>query len=139
MLPLAGANFVSVVLFVTVYAAGGARWLSQRAFVACLVLMFGLVVALWLAVEARTGRSRDPLSRLGRAAAGLVLVVLAAPVAALMPLFWLDSQLPPEAGMGSVIAPTMTLVLVALLFTVLANVLALVIAAARLVLRAPRR
>ena len=108
-------------LFSVLYAAAGARWMPQSAFLVCLVALFALVTALWMSVEERQGRGRGALGRLGRVAFGLVVMAVAMPVVVLMPLFWLDSQLPPEAGVNPVLAPVMTIVLIALVLTALVN------------------
>jgi hypothetical protein len=63
-------------------------------------------------------------------ALGLVAVVIATPVLVLMPLFWLDTRLPPEAGLNRLLAPIMTLVLVSLVLVVLVNVAGSVVAIA---------
>ena len=105
MLALGAANLVGVVLFAAVYTAGGARYLSQGGFVACLLLLFALVTALWVRTESR----HAPLGfvrRLGRAAAALALVAVGVPVSVLMPLFWLETALPPEAGFSRVLGPS---------------------------------
>lgn len=121
MLALGGANAVGVVLFGTLYAVAGAQLVSQTAFLACLALLFGLVTVLWVRTERRHERL-DPLARIGRAAAGLVAVLIVMPVVVLMPLFWLDTQIPPEAGLNPMLAPVMTLVLIALVLVGLTNV-----------------
>ena len=122
MLALAATNGVGVVLFGVLYAVAGARWLSQSAFFVCLVLLFAHVTALWMSVEERQGRGRGAIARLGRVAFGLVVVVIAAPMAALMPLFWLDSRLPAEAGLNAMLAPVMTILLIALALIGFVNV-----------------
>lgn len=130
MLVLAAANTVGVVLFAALYAAAGAGFMGQGAFLLCLVLLFGLVTALWVRTEARH-RHLDPLARLGRAAVGIVLVIVATPIVVLMPLFWLDTKVPPEAGLNRALAPVMTLVLISLALIILANFIGAAIAAAR--------
>jgi hypothetical protein len=104
--------------------------MGQGAFLLCLMLLFGLVTALWVRTEARH-RHLEPLARLGRAVVGVVLVVVATPIVALVPLFWLDTKVPPEAGLNRVLAPVMTLVLISLALIVLANFIGGAIVAVR--------
>ncbi|MGH6691830.1 MAG: hypothetical protein ACREF4_14260 [Gammaproteobacteria bacterium] len=127
---LAATNLVGVILFGTVYALAGARRLSQTAFVACLVLVFGLVTALWVRTEARHA-AIHPLGRLGRGVAGLLAVMLIAPAAVLMPLFWLDEILPREVGFSSLLGPVMALVLISLALVALTNLVGALIIAGR--------
>jgi hypothetical protein len=122
MLALGAANLVGVVLFATVYAAAGARYLSQLGFAVCLISMFGLVTALWVRTESRHA-SLGFVRRVGRAAMCLVGVLIATPVVILLPLSWLESVLPPEAGVERVLAPVMALILIALALVVLMNVI----------------
>ena len=121
MLALGATNLVGVVLFAVVYAAAGARYLSQAGFVVCLVLMFGLVTALWVKTESRHA-SLGVVRRVGRAALGLIGAVIVTPVLALLPLFWVESRLPAEAGVERVLAPAMALTLIALVLVVVMNV-----------------
>lgn len=137
MLILAAADLVGVILFVAVYAAAGARYLSQPGFLAALAVLFVLVTILWLRTEARH-QALEPMRRVGRAAAGLLLVLVGVPVAVLLPLFWLESVLPPEAGIERVLAPAMTLLLIGLALVVLVNVLAALVVIARGVVRRAR-
>jgi hypothetical protein len=139
MLALAATNGVGVVLFGTLYAVAGARWLPQAAFLVCLLIVFGIVTALWMSVEARQGSGRGLLARFGRIVFGLVAVALAAPMVSLMPLFWLDTQLPAEAGLNPVLAPVMTIVLIAVALIVVVNVLGSVLALARSAVRSRRQ
>ena len=132
MLALAAINMVGVVLFAAVYAAAGARLMPQGAFLACCALIFALVTVLWVQVEHRH-RTLEPHRRLGRVAAGLVVVVLGIPTLVLMPAFWLDSRLPPEVGFTRYLAPLMTLVLISLGLVVLVNVVGGVVAAGRVI------
>jgi hypothetical protein len=132
MLALAAANGVSVVLFGTLYAIGGARMISQPAFVACLILLFVLMTAVWVRTEGRH-RRLDPVRRMGRIVAGLLMVVVATPVAVLAPIFWLDDQLPVEAGLRAARGGIMALVLIALVLVVFVNVTGIVVAAMRAV------
>lgn len=131
MAALTTTNGVGVVLFSVLYAVAGARWLSQWAFLVCLVILFGLVTALWVSVEGRQGRGRGGVARLGRIAFGLVVVTIVTPVVVLMPLFWLESRLPPEAGLSSMLAPVMTIVLIGLALVALVNLVGCVLAVAR--------
>ena len=121
MVALALTNAVGVILFGVLYAVAGARLMPQPAFLACLALIFTLVTVLWVRVEARH-RRLEPLARLGRAAAALVLVVIAAPVAVLMPAFWFDSQLPADAGFTRFLGPIMSVLLIALVLVAAVNV-----------------
>jgi hypothetical protein len=130
VLALAGANAVGVVLFGTLYALAGARVLSQLAFLACLVVVFGLVTVLWVRTEARH-RTLDPLRRLGRIVIGLLVVVIGTPAAVLTPLFWLDQQLPPEVGLNATQGGIMALVFITLMLVVVVNVVGAVVALAR--------
>lgn len=137
MLILAATNLVGVILFVAVYAAAGARYLSQSGFLAALAVLFVLVTGLWLRTEARH-QALEPLRRVGRAAVGLLLVLIGVPVVVLLPLFWLESVLPPEAGIDRVLAPVMTLLLIGLALIVLVNALAALVVIARGVVRRGR-
>lgn len=128
MLALVATNAVGVVLFGTIYAVAGSERLSQSGFLACLAALFALMTWLWLRVEGRH-RALEPLQRLGRVAIGLVVVMLCAPILILMPLFWLDTQLPTDAGLNRLLAPIMTLVLISLALVVLVNVAGAVVAA----------
>jgi hypothetical protein len=132
MLVLAVSNVIGVVLFGTLYALAGARRLSQAAFVACLIVLFALVTALWVRTEARH-RGLHPARRLGRAVLALVAVIVITPAAVLMPVFWLAKILPPEAGADTVLAPIMTIVLIALVLVVLTNLIGSAIIAGRVV------
>jgi len=137
VLALAATDAVGLVLFGTLYAAAGAGLIPSTPFRLCLVLLFGLVTALWVRAEARH-RALGALARIGRAALGLVVVVLAAPVVVLMPIFWLDAQLPEEAGLRPVVGGIMTVVLVALALVALVNALGGLVAGVRALARAGR-
>jgi hypothetical protein len=138
MLALGLANTVGVVLFATLYAVAGAKVLSQAAFLGCLAVLFPLVTFLWAWTE-RRHRGLEMLARLGRAAAGLVIPGLAIPALVLMPLFWLDTQLPPEAGVHRLLAPVMALLLISLVLVALTNVIGAVAIGARAVIGRGRR
>jgi hypothetical protein len=130
MLALILADAVGVVLFGVLYAVAGADLMPQPAFLASLVAVFALVTTLWVRTEARHG-GLEPLARFGRAAFSLVALVVATPMLVLMPLFWLDTQLPPEAGLRGLLAPSMTLVLISLVLVALSNVTGGVVIAGR--------
>ena len=138
MLALAATNGVGVVLFGALYATAGAGLMPQAAFLACLVVLLVLVTTLWVRVEARN-RALEPIRRIGRGAAGLVLVVFGAPVVVLGPVFWIDTQLPPEADFTRYLGGMMTVVLIALALTVAVNVVGALIALGRGVLHRSRR
>jgi len=134
MLALLATNGVGVLLFGVLYALAGARWLPQPAFLGCLLVVFGVVTVAWISVEHRQGAGRGAVARLGRVAFGLVAVALLLPTVALMPLFWLESHLPREAGFQPTLAPMMTIVLIALVLILLVNVVGGTVAVARTVL-----
>lgn len=122
MLRLAAINLVGAVVFFSIYSAAGGRRLSQGAFVASLVVFFGALTALWLRIERSRVGGRDALSRIGRAAAALVIVVLGLPMLVLAPLFALQEALPSEAGFHDVTRPVMVLLLISLALVVAVNV-----------------
>ena len=139
VLPLAGVNAAGMVVFGAVYGAAALRSLSQPAFVAALLLAFAGAVVLWVRVE-RSGAANGALARLGRIVGSFVVALLAVPSLTLMPLYFLESQLPPEAGLDHVISRVMVLLVIALGLTVLVNLVgALAIGAAFLARREPRR
>ena len=133
MLALAAANAVGVVLFGTLYAIAGARVLSQVAFLGCLAVLFALMTTVWIRTEARHG-GVAPLRRIVRIVGGLLCVVVATPAVVLTPVFWLDAQLPVEAGLHAVRGGVMALILVTLVLVVLVNVTGSVVVAGRAVL-----
>ena len=122
MLALAVVNAVSVLGFGALYAAAAVRALPQGAFLIALVVAFGAAAALWLRAERAAVLGRDPIERVGRIALALLLAVVAVPVGALMPLFALQAQLPPEAELDRLIARVMVLLLAAVALTALVNV-----------------
>src|SRR5262245_4447539 len=107
--------------------------MSQAAFLACLVVLFALVTALWLRVEGHQ-RHLQPAGRVGRVVASLAAVVIAVPIAVLAPVFWLDAQLPVEAGLHTRRGAVMVVVLIALVLNLLVNVAGRVRIAARFIL-----
>jgi hypothetical protein len=135
---MAATDAVGAVLFGTLYGLAGAGWMSQAAFFACFAVLFVMVTTLWVWAEARH-RNLPLVRRIGRVLAGLALAFIAVPGLVLMPLFWLDSQLPPEAGLRGLLAPFMALLLIALVLVVLVNVVGSVLVAGRAIFggRAP--
>ena len=121
MLALAAANVLGAVVFAGVYAASSTVGGPPATFLAGLMLAFAGVTAVWVRVEQQS-RTADGLRRVGRVTMALLLVVIGLPIAVLMPLFWLESQLPleavPELHLGSVMA----LLLVSLVLVVAVNV-----------------
>jgi hypothetical protein len=138
VLVLAAANAVSVLLFGTLYAAAGTGHLTGPSFLACLPVLFALTTSLWVRTE-RRHRALPPIRRLGRAVVGLVGVLVVTPMAVLTPLFWLELQLPAEAGLHLILGPTMALVLIALVLTILVNAVGGVVIGVRAALGACRR
>jgi hypothetical protein len=138
VLPLAAADAVGVILFGFLYAVAGADLLSQGAFLSALLLLFALVTTLWMQAEARN-QQHPALRRAGRAVMGLVVVVIATPALVLMPLFWLDTQLPAEAGLRPKLAPVMTILLIALALVLMVNLAGSMTVVARAVYARRRR
>jgi membrane protease YdiL (CAAX protease family) len=132
MLALAAANAIGVVLFGTLYAIAGAHLLPQLAFAACLLVLLVFMTVVWVRTEARH-RGLDPLRRIGRISGGLLLVVVVTPAIVLAPLFWLDEQLPAEAGLRAARGGVMALVLITLVLVVLVNVMGVLVVIARAV------
>jgi hypothetical protein len=135
VLALGATNAVAVILFGTLYAVAGARLLPHGAFLACLAILFALMTVLWVRVEGRQARGVDVIRRIGRVAIGLVIVAIGVPAIMLMPLFWLDTHVPEEAGLRPLLAPVMSLTLIALALTLAVNVLGAVVALARPLIR----
>jgi hypothetical protein len=122
MMALAVVNVLGAVVFAGTYAASGAGRLPPAAFRVGLPVAFIAITALWVRVEDRS-RGLDPMVRVGRGAIGLLAVLIGLPVVVLMPLFWLESQLPLEAVPALHLGPVMALLLVALVMVAAANVL----------------
>jgi hypothetical protein len=135
MLGLVAVNALGAVVFAGLYAAAGAAQIASAVLLGALLLAFVGVTATWVHVEARS-RALDPIRRVGRGAIGLVAVLIGLPVAVLMPLFWLESQLPLEAVPALHLGPIMALLLVALTLVAAANAVGAVVA---VVLAAGRR
>jgi hypothetical protein len=120
VLTLAAVNVLAAVVFAGLYAAGGSGRLPSPVFVVALPVAFVAATVLWVRVEDRSV-ARDLLSRVGRAVIGLLAVVIGLPIVVLMPLFWLESQLPPEAVPALHLGPVMALLLAALVLVVAVN------------------
>ena len=131
MLRLAAINAGGGLVFAAIYAAAGARLLTQAAFLAALVVFFGALTAIWVRAERSQKRDRDALSRIGRAGAGLLVVAIGLPGIVLVPLFALQEALPAEAGFQDVIRPVMVLLLISLTLVVALNVAGLGVLAGR--------
>jgi hypothetical protein len=135
VLGLVGINALAAVVFALIYGAAGTRRLTQGAFVVSVVVFFVSLTALWVRVEGSAGRARDPISRIGRNAVALGLVVIGLPALVLAPLFAAQGAVPAEAGLGEALRVLMVLLLVSLALTVAMNVAGLVVRVA-LALRA---
>lgn len=120
VLVLAAVNAVSVVLLGTLCALRLSGRVGVPPFLGCLVVLFFLATMVWVRTE-RRHRPLEPLRRLGRVVAGLAVVLVAAPMAVLTPLFWLHAQLPPEANFDAVLRVAMAATLMALVLAVVVN------------------
>lgn len=129
MLALAAVNVLGTVVFAGLYAASAAAQVSSAAFLGGLLLAFVGMTAIWIRVEQRS-RALDPFRRVGRGAIGLLMVGIGLPAVVLMPLFWLESQLPLEAVPALHLGPVMALLLVALALIVAVNAVGAVVAVA---------
>lgn len=122
MLVLGALNAIAVGVFALIYAAAAKRLLTQGAFLAGLVVCFVGLTALWVRAERTLGPGRDALSRAGRIGAGLLLAAIAVPGVVLMPLFFVNEYVPPEAGVAGILGPVMFILLASLALVVLLNV-----------------
>lgn len=122
MLRLAALDALSALLFGAVYGAGALRWLSQGAFLVALGFLFVGLTALWVRTERLAGHARRPPARAGRALLALAAVLAGFPALVLMPLFAVQTELPPEAGADRVISGAMVLLLASTLLVALMNV-----------------
>jgi hypothetical protein len=130
VLALAAVNVLGAVVFAGLYAASAAAEVSSGALLGgVLLLAFAGVTAIWVRVEQRS-RGLDPFRRVGRGTIGLLMVLIGLPALVLMPLFWLESQLPPEAVPALHLGPVMALLLVALALTVAVNAVGAVVSVA---------
>ena len=121
MLGLIGTNAVVALVFASLYAGAGTRWMAQGAFLAGVVVFFVAAIALWVRVERTGSAGRDVITRIGRGSFALVVIVVGLPALVLAPLLGLQGILPPAAGFADVIRPAMVLLLIALLWTVAVN------------------
>jgi len=121
MLILGALNVVAVGVFALIYAVAAKRLLTQGAFLAGLAVGFAGLTVLWVRVERSRGGARDLLSRAGRIGGGLVLAAIAVPGVVLMPLFFINEYVPPEAGIAGILGPVMFILLVSLALVALVN------------------
>jgi hypothetical protein len=121
VLALAGIDALAALGFALIYAAGGARLLTQGAFLASLVVFFISATALWVRIERSRPGHRDVVARIGRGSFALVVVVVALPALVLAPLLGLQETLPPAAGFADVVRPAMVLLLISLVWAVAVN------------------
>ena len=121
MLGLIGTDAVVALVFASLYAGAGRRWMTQGAFLAGLVVFFVASIALWVRVERTGSAGRDVVTRIGRGSFALVVVVVGLPALVLAPLLGLEASLPPAAGLADVVRPAMVLLLISLLWTVAVN------------------
>lgn len=121
MLGLIGTNAVVALVFASLYAGAGTRWMAQGAFLAGVVVFFVAAIALWVRVERTGSGGRDVITRIGRGSFALVVIVVGLPALVLAPLLGLQGILPPAVGFADVIRPTMVLLLISLLWTVAVN------------------
>ncbi len=135
MLVLGAFNVVSIAVFGLIYTAAAKRLLTQGAFLAGLVVFFVGLTVLWVRTERLRGPGRDVLSRAGRIAAGLLLAGIAVPGLVLMPLFFLNEYVPPEAGVAEILGPVMFILLVSLALAALVNVVGITFLAVSTVAR----
>ena len=122
MLALGAFNAVSLAVFGLIYAAAAKQVLTQGAFLASLVVFFVGLTVLWVRTERSRGPARDVLSRAGRIGAGLLLAAIAVPGLVLMPLFFVNEHVPPEAGVADILGPVMFVLLASMALVALVNV-----------------
>jgi hypothetical protein len=113
VLRLAAVNVLGAVVFAGVYAAAGRAALAPAVAMIGLLVVFAGMTALWVQVE-RGSRALDPFSRIGRGVLALLAVLIGLPIVVLMPLFWVESQIPLEAVPALNLGPVMALLLAAL-------------------------
>jgi hypothetical protein len=120
VLALAAVNVLGAVVFAGLYAAAARAQFAPVVPTIGLLLVFAGMTALWVRTEQRS-RMLDPFTRVGRGALGLLAVVIGLPIVVLMPMFWLESQLPLEAVPALNLGPVMALLLVAIGLVVAMN------------------
>jgi hypothetical protein len=121
MLGLIGTDALVALVFASLYAGAGTRWMTQGAFLAGLVVFFVASIALWVRVEQTGSAGRDVITRIGRGSFALVVIVVGLPALVLAPLVGLQASLPPASGFADVVRPAMVLLLISLLWTVAVN------------------
>ena len=99
-----------------------------------MLLAFVGVTALWVYFEQRSG-VLEVISRIGRGVIALLMAVIGLPMVVLMPLFWLESQLPPEAVPALHLGSVMALLLVSLALVVATNIAGALVATGLGILR----
>jgi hypothetical protein len=135
VLVLASVNVLGAVVFAGLYAIGSRAGVTSAALLAALLFLgFVGMTALWVRTEQQSWKL-DPFRRIGRVAVALLGVVIGLPIAVLMPLFWLESQLPPEAVPILNLGPVMALLLIALVLIVAMNGVGAVVAVTLTVMR----
>jgi hypothetical protein len=140
VLPLLAVDLIGALAFATLYAAAASLFLARESFMLGLLALFLLVSLLWVRVERWQNGSLELVRRVGRAAFGLVAAVAVSVVVVLLPLFWLEGKLPPEAGMARLSALAMASLLFAFVHLALVHVAgSLIIAAGAMVARLYRR
>jgi hypothetical protein len=140
VLALVAIDLIATLAFATLYAAGASSFLAHRNFLLSLLVLFLLVNVLWSRVERWQNGSLEMVRRVGRAAFGLLAAIAVAIVAVLLPLFWLEARLPPEAGMTRLSALAMASLLFAFVHLALVHVVcSLVIVVAAVAKRLQRR
>jgi hypothetical protein len=134
VLALAAVNVLGAVVFAGLYAIAGRMRVAPGALSAGLLLAFAGMTVLWVRVEQQS-RTLDTFRRVGRVTMALLAVVIGLPIAVLLPLFWLESQLPLEAVPALHLGPVMALLLVSLALVVGVNAVGAVVAVALAVRR----
>lgn len=134
MLTLAAVNVFGAVAFAGVYAAGSRLRDAPAVFIVAVALAFVGVTALWVYVEQRP-RALEAIRRIGRGVIALLMVVIGLPMIVLMPLFWLESQLPPEAIPALHLGSVMALLLVSVSLVVATNIAGALVATGLGILR----